>query len=476
MHVEMSSFLTKHKENLKILVNMLSEEYKYVSILGVDTKGKTYGIQRTGVSINDSMWSERGFVVRVHNGINYSEFSFNEISIDSLSEIAEEIKNKLNNDLEGLKATSINQASYSIIDEDAIEKQFLSQVEILPETVSSKEKIERMTKLMNKGLKCSNYLLDFRVRYEEVHISKIFISNNKDLEQSYIWSQGVLVPIVRKDSITKYCFEGVSGLKGVEVFDELEVKYEEAVSKAVKLLDAEKIEPGVYDIICAPNVTGLIAHEAFGHGVEMDMFVKNRAKSVEYLGKPVASQLVTMHDGATAIESVSSYLFDDEGTLGTDTVIIDKGILKTGISDLLSSLKLGTKPTGNGKRESFERKAYSRMTNTFLAGGNDRLEDMIASIEKGYLLEGMMSGMEDPKNWGIQCMLLQGKEILNGKLTGRIVSPVIMTGYVPDVLKSISMVSEEVEIDGCGMCGKGHKEWVKTSDGGAYIKTKGRLG
>lgn len=116
------------------------------------------------------------------------------------------------------------------------------------------------------------------------------------------------------------------------------------------------------------------------------------------------------------------------------------------------------------------------MTNTFFTGGNDRLEDMIASIKHGYLLEGVMSGMEDPKNWGIQCMLVQGKEILDGKLTGKIVSPVIMTGYVPDVLHAIDMVSEEVKIDGSGICGKGYKEHVKTADGGPYIKTKGRLG
>ena len=139
-------------------------------------------------------------------------------------------------------------------------------------------------------------------------------------------------------------------------------------------------------------------------------------------------------------------------------------------------MQLGTIPTGNGKRESFERKAYARMTNTFFSGGNDKLDDMIASIDKGYLLEGLMSGMEDPKNWGIQCMILKGKEIIDGKLTGKVISPVIMTGYVPDVLKSISMVSEDVKIYGSGACGKGHKEWVKTSDGGPYMKAKGRLG
>ena len=84
--------------------------------------------------------------------------------------------------------------------------------------------------------------------------------------------------------------------------------------------------------------------------------------------------------------------------------------------------------------------------------------------------------MEDPKNWGIQCMVAIAREIKDGKLTGKIYSPIVLTGYVPDLLKSISMVSENVELGGGGFCGKGYKEWVKVSDGGPYIKARIRLG
>ena len=116
------------------------------------------------------------------------------------------------------------------------------------------------------------------------------------------------------------------------------------------------------------------------------------------------------------------------------------------------------------------------MTNTVFYGGNDTLKDMIASIKHGYLLEGMESGMEDPKHWGIQCIIRQGRVIRDGKLTGRLVAPIIMTGYVPDLLGSISMASADRKVFGTGGCGKGYKEWVKVSDGGPYLKTKARLG
>ena len=193
------------------------------------------------------------------------------------------------------------------------------------------------------------------------------------------------------------------------------------------------------------------------------------------IGKQVASPLVTMHDGCAQRE-VATYFFDDEGTLSHDTVIIDKGILKAGISDAQSAMFLGTVPTGNGRRESYERKAYTRMTNTYFEPGSDKVEDMIASVKYGMLLEEPSSGMEDPKNWGIQCMVNFAREIKDGKLTGRIFSPVVLTGYVPDLLKSITMMSDNIELGGCGACGKGYKEWVKVSDGGPYIKATIRLG
>ena len=234
--------------------------------------------------------------------------------------------------------------------------------------------------------------------------------------------------------------------------------------------------PGEYECVCSPSVTGMIVHEAFGHGVEMDMFVKDRALAKEYVGKPVASELVTMRDTASDLNDAGTYFFDDERTLATKTVIIENGILKTGISDALSADTLGTAPTGNGRRESFQRKAYTRMTNTVFDPGTSTVEEMIASVKYGMLLDEPTSGMEDPKNWGIQCMVNVAREIRDGKLTGRIFSPIVLTGYVPDLLKSITMMGNTFETSGSGFCGKGYKEYVKVSDGGPWMKATIRLG
>lgn len=471
MKAEFSKFLTNSKPMIKQLIHILSETYAYVSVLGTDTCGKSYMVSKTTTDIGDYRFAERGFVIRIHNGVNYSEYSFNDISENNINSIAEAVNAKLGKVSEGI---SVNH--YPVIEEEDIKQSFAGEVRINPDEVSTETIINDLTEIRDKALAYSDLVANFRAYYNFIHISKMFLSTKKELEQTYILGESRLFSLVRKENDSKFYFTTCTGLKGYEVVDEIKDMWKEVVDRSIELLSSKDVKPGEYDVICAPDVTGLIVHEAFGHGVEMDMFVKQRAKGAFYMDKQVASSLINMHDGANAAGQMSSYFFDDEGTLGTDTMVIKEGILKAGISDLLSALTLGTTPTGNGKRESFERKAYARMTNTFFEGGKDKVEDMIASVKHGYLLQGMYSGMEDPKDWGIQCILLSGREIVDGKFTGEMISPVIMTGFVPDVLKSISMVSEKVELEGAGFCGKGYKEFVKTSNGGPYIKARVRLG
>jgi len=474
MFATLSTYLESQKPVLKMLIETLQKEFNYVSILGVDTIGTRYGVGRKTSIANDSDWKERGFVVRVFNGINYSEYSFN--SLEHMQHIINRIREIAHTDIALLQAKGITLMEFPLIEEKPLIDEFYSEFEIDPFTISAEEKLQKMTDIMNVGLSKSERFIDFRVSFEEVKISKVFLSTKKELSQAILYTNMSLVAIGRGDTGMKYDFDGFSGLTGFEIFETAYGKIDGVAQSVIDLFKSTHITPGEYEIICDPKVSGLIAHEAFGHGVEMDMFVKNRAKGVEYMNKQIAGDKVNMRDGAQSEVEVGTYLFDDEGTLGTDTLIIENSILKSGISDLLSALKLGTTPTGNGRRESFERKAYARMTNTFFEGGNDTLEDMIKSMKKGYVLEGYFSGMEDPKNWGIQCVIAKGREVINGEFTGNIVSPVTLTGYVPDLLKSISMISNDaIDLSGTGACGKGHKEWVKTSTGGTYLKAIGRL-
>jgi len=477
MKAPFSEYLNSLMPGLQKLIELLSGHYDYVSALSTDSKGLAVRISQHAKSVNNqTMTTERGTVVRVYRDGLYSEYALDRFDPASPEAAAKEIREALDEQLDLLRKTGTQIYETGKLADEPLELFAEKETEQLPEDAKLPELVERLTAISDKGMTMSENMLDCMANAQSTHICKLFLTKNRRLRQSYVYSEGMVMAVVGRDGQNRIGYQSISALGGPEIFEQLSDKLETAVENAMTMLNSDRIEPGEYEIITSPEVTGLIAHEAFGHGVEMDMFVKGRALGADYIGKRVGSDLVTMHEGALCAEDVTSFAFDDEGTPAGDVTEIDHGILRAGICDALSALRLGTQPTGNGKRENFEHKVYTRMTNTIFDSGKDSLEDMIASIRFGYLLEGMESGMEDPKHWGIQCIIQMGREIRDGKLTGKVVSPVIMTGYVPDLLGNISMASGDRMVFGGGGCGKGHKEWVKVSDGGPYLKTIGRLG
>ena len=477
MKAPFSPYLSAIKPALKRLVGLLGQDYDYVSVLATDSKGLSVRISQRARSVSsETMTTERGVVVRLGKDGQYREFALSDFDADKVEETANRIRAELAAQQALLDQMSVQPYVTGRLPDEPLTLFVEKETAELPETADVKALVEKLTAISDRGMTMDEHMIECLANAQSTHISKLFLTANRDLSQSYVYSEGVVVAVMNKDGQVQNGYEGISGLCGPELFDRLGDKLEHAVSTARELLSAGRIEPGEYEVITTPEVSGLIAHEAFGHGVEMDMFVKNRALGRDYIGKRVGSDQVTMHEGALCAEDVTSYAFDDEGTLAGDVTEIDRGILKSGICDALSAPRLGTVPTGNGKRENYAHKVYTRMTNTLFDAGDDKLEDMIASIKHGYLLEGSESGMEDPKHWGIQCIVKLGREIVDGKLTGKVVAPIIMTGYVPELLGNVTMRSQKSEVFGTGGCGKGYKEWVKVSDGGPYLKTKARLG
>ena len=453
----------------KEIIDLLLKKYEYASILGKDVYGKSIRVTNRAKSIGDTFEKQCGFVIKVyHQGI-YSEYSFAKLEKELIPEIVSNVENSLNVSKELLE----NHMNLTTLDDEPLAKDFERPSE--GKKFKTEEIFNIACKVTDELAKKDEKIIQCGLIVETYTVNSFFISRNRRLTQTFSWNMVFPIAVAREGDNIKFGRKDFLGNNLEKLLDDAQKDGLGVVDDAIALLKAERIEPGEYEIITHPSITGLIVHEAFGHGVEMDMFVKNRAKSRLYINKPVASPLVNMHDGAAATYSCASYFFDDDGVIAQDTKIIDKGILLTGISDVIAANELKTKATGNSRRESPYRKAYTRMTNTFFEPGKDKLEDMIKSVKHGYMLFETNNGMEDPKNWNIQCVAEYGKEIKNGKFTGKIVSPVVMSGYVPDLLMSISAVSDDFTIIGAGHCGKGHKEWVPVSDGGPYLKARCKL-
>ena len=470
----MFQIIDQVKPGLQKLVRALRETYPYASVLAVADENRSWSISRGGINISASgRGGGTGYVVWVFDGTGCAEYSFNEFAEENIPELCAVLARRLEEQREALEGFE-PLPTPPLSDEPAVLKK-LSTWRVHPRELGDEAIVEKLTALRKKALDHDGRVLDAQARVSYRACRKLFLSENRDLDQTVMWTTAMVAVLASRGQEIKMAYRPFSNLGGAEVLDEMDRRVEKVADDALELLESQPIVPGEYECVCDPETTGMIVHEAFGHGVEMDMFVKDRALARECVGEYVASRLVTMHDGS-AVNEAATMFFDDEGTLTGDTVIIDRGVLRRGMCDALSAARLGVAPTGNGRRESYERKAYTRMTNTYFQGGEYTPEELIASVKDGFLLEAPSSGMEDPKNWGIQCMVTTAREIKDGKLTGKLFSPIVLTGYVPDLLKSVTMMSKTPVLSGSGYCGKGYKEWVKVSDGGPYMKARIRLG
>ena len=463
-----SEFLNSRREDCHALVRELSKTFSYVGILGADVKSTAILANRKMTDIGEGSLTECGFVIKMHDGKSFFEYSLDDVAGDKVT-LAERIVSSL------ALAPSMEERQIEVnaVCDEPLVKSFSRECDF--ENYTEEQILTFAKGIRDEVLAADARIVNATVRILPFTVSKLFISGNRELDQFYSWVNVMAFAVFRDGEKMVMAREGTYSNLMKEAMDGMPALVPVLVEKVKKLATAKPIVPGVYDVITDASISGLIAHEAFGHGVEMDQFVKDRALAKQFVGEYVASPICNMRDGAASAFSTASYFFDDDGVLAGDTQIIKDGILVAGISDLVSATELGTVPTGNGRRQSYKRKAYSRMTNTFFCPGTDKLEDMIASIKHGYMLFETNNGMEDPKNWQIQCTAEYGIEIVDGKLTDNYVSPVVMSGSVPELLKSISMVSDDFKVIGSGSCGKGYKEWVRVSDGGPALKVRVKL-
>ncbi len=344
-----------------------------------------------------------------------------------------------------------------------------------PEGLTTEEKLERCRELHRRVRRLDERIVNVEISYKELGEFTIFRNRTADLGQRVQRLRLAVVVLVSGPNGVRYDYLSKDFTGGWEALTYTDDELQSVVDNALALTHAERIEPGEYIIITSPGVTGTICHESFGHGVETDMFLKERARAAHFIDQVVGSSLVNIYDDPSVPGAYSSYFFDDEGMLAVPTHIVENGIFRRGITDLYSATALGIPRSANGRRQDFSRKAYARMSNTFFGAGTTPVANLFAQVEHGIYLEKWSSGMEDPQGWGIQVTCHFGHEIRNGKVTERIFAPIGISGYVPDVLQSIRAVGDDLQLDG-GTCGKGHKEWATNASGGPHLLLKARLG
>lgn len=255
-----------------------------------------------------------------------------------------------------------------------------------------------------------------------------------------------------------------------DLYGKIDSLYEHLINKS----EGVYAEAGLKECVLHANLAGILAHEAIGHTTEADL-VLGGSIAGSYLNKQVASPLISLVDYAHTYEGnlcPVPIFMDDEGVAAEDVAIIENGILKGYMHNKETARHFGDIPKGNARAFQFNDEPLIRMRNTAILPGNSKLTDMIASIEDGYYLMNTNNGQADTTSEFMFGIVL-GYEIKNGKL-GRAIKDTTISGIAFDVLKSVTMVSDDLTWSHGGMCGK--KQFITVGMGGPAIKCKVNIG
>jgi TldD protein len=249
---------------------------------------------------------------------------------------------------------------------------------------------------------------------------------------------------------------GGGGRVGLSYFDGKTPEWHagEAVRQALTMLDAREAPAGEMEVVLAPGDSGILLHEAVGHGLEADFNRKRTSNYTDQVGQRVASELCTVVDDASIPHSRGSIDVDDEGNVPNRAVLIENGILRGYMQDRQSSEHFHVPFSGNGRRESFKSHPMPRMTNTLLLSGEHDPDEIVKSVKKGIFAKKFGGGQVDISNGDFVFSLTESYLIEDGKITAPL-KDVNLIGNGPDVMRKVVMLGRDMELsDGIWTCGK----------------------
>jgi TldD protein len=276
--------------------------------------------------------------------------------------------------------------------------------------------------------------------------------------------------IARRAERVETGFETLGGHRGFELVDggAGERIAAEAAQKALTVLRADPAPAGSMPVVVGGGFGGVLFHEMTGHGLEADHVQKGASVYAGKLGDEVAQPHLTAYDDGTLPGEWGTDAIDDEGTPAQRTAVIEGGRLTALLYDLLRARKDGAASTGNGRRESFRHLPIPRMTNTFIAPGEARPDELIGELDRGFYARGFAGGQVDPTTGDFVFGVSEGYLIESGQVT-RACRGATLIGNCLAALRRIDAVASDFDMK-TGFCGKaGQRVPVGTGQGHVLI-------
>ncbi|MCK6504469.1 TldD/PmbA family protein [Myxococcota bacterium] len=339
---------------------------------------------------------------------------------------------------------------------------------------STDERVALVVELEARARAASHQLSSTRALYREIVEEKAVVTTDgADAAFRLARPELYVFATAERDGQLQTAYESVGATGGWQcLFDrQPQAMVDRAVATAVDLLSARAPEGGRAQVVMSPSIVGLLVHEAIGHTVEAD-FVQAGSAARGRLGQQVASELVTLCDSGHsehAPHAGGTIPVDDEGVLAGRTEIIRQGRLVGYLHNRESAARMGMAPTGNARAWEYADEPIIRMRNTYVEPGEQSVEELIAGVEDGYLVDGPRNGQADATA-EFMFGVTTARRIRHGKL-GELVKGVTLTGNAFEVLGTVDGVSRQFQWDlGSGHCGKGQP--MKVDAGGPYLRCR----
>lgn len=241
---------------------------------------------------------------------------------------------------------------------------------------------------------------------------------------------------------------------GFYTAEKLDHMVRQAIEKTMILFESEAAPAGEMPVVMAAGASGILLHEAIGHGMEADFNRKNVSIYSDKLGKPVAKSFVSIVDEGTQPAARGALNIDDEGNAVGHTMLVERGTLTSYLHDSISAKHYGVKSTGSGRRQGYEYAPMPRMRSTYMLPGPHKRDEIIASVKKGVYCDLFTNGQVNIGAGDFTFYVKNGYLIENGKLT-KPIKDVNLIGNGPKVLELVDMVADDLQMDEGGWnCGK----------------------
>lgn len=325
----------------------------------------------------------------------------------------------------------------------------------LPEQVDFAEKIEQVMAADQVARDMDAEIRQVTIAVGDMH-KKVQIANSAGdlVEDEMARVRLVVNTIASRAGQIQTGYEVAGGVSGWELLNQVSLTEmaRQAAGRAIAMLSARPAPVGRMSVVMHSDAGGTMIHEACGHGLEADLVQKGLSVYQDKMGKQVSVEEVSVIDDATLTGKYGSYRWDDEGSPGKRTVLIDKGFLRGFLYDRLTASKDGVESFGNGRRESYQEKPIPRMSNTFIAPGQDDPAEIIGDTCNGLLVKKMGGGQVNTTNGDFVFDVQEAYIIENGEVKYPVRGATLI-GNGPQALMDIDRVGKDLGF-GIGVCGK----------------------